>query len=69
MLALHHAHEVIAADYELSERLGAEILAAGCEPLDAPLAPVKSYVRNLVQYWSARSGTIETTLVWVVEEV
>jgi hypothetical protein len=36
---MHHEETVIAADYELSERLGAEILAAGCEPVsDAPRA-------------------------------
>lgn len=39
--------EKIAADYELSERLGREILDAGCEPL-APSAPVKSYMAVLV---------------------
>jgi hypothetical protein len=36
---MHHDQALIDADYELSERLGAEILAAGCEPVsDSPRA-------------------------------
>jgi len=61
---MHHEVSVIESDYELSERLGAEILAAGCEPLDA--APV---TRKLTCLRPARKVNLVTGEVteWMEE--
>ena len=45
---MDHDADKIAADYELSERLGAEIIGAGYESCGTPSAPVKSYMAVLV---------------------
>lgn len=54
----------VAADYELSERLGREILEAGCEPL--PSSPVKvRWCYSTVRRFSCMGGVIrivETTV-------
>lgn len=56
----------IQADYELSERLGAEILAAGCESL-APSPKVKSYATR----WDRKVNLVtgHVTITQVTEEV
>jgi hypothetical protein len=59
---MHHDEIEIARDYELSERLGAEILAAGCTPVEAetvtrkltclrPARRVNLVTGEVVEYW------------------
>jgi len=56
----HNTDETIAADYELSERLGRELEAAGCEPLAAEPAAVKvTYMTRLVGRWAVTDTDIE----------
>ena len=45
---MHHDESVIAADFELSERLGREIEEAGCEPLNSE--PRAQVVMHFTEY-------------------
>jgi hypothetical protein len=57
---LDHDAEVIAADFELSERLGQEILAADCEPLvDLPRDVLRRYMTENKRRFRVVDGEIE----------
>jgi hypothetical protein len=59
-LSMHHDAAEIAADYELSERLGQEILAADCEPLiELPPDVLKRYCIESKRRFRVVDGEIE----------
>jgi hypothetical protein len=59
---MDHDETVIAADFELSERLGREILEAGCTPiLETKVLPRLFWTRT-VGKWAVIYGEIVTWL-------
>lgn len=66
----HCDAEKIAADYALSERLGAEIEAAGCEPLaELPAEHKASWYRTSTTRFAVKDGQIEIVTEVLVERV
>lgn len=67
---LNHCDAVrIAADLELSERLGAEILAAECMPEHTVRQEKRGVFMRLETYFSARGGEMKVIPVWITEEL
>lgn len=65
----HCDAEKIAADFERSERLGAEILAADCMPEHTVRREVAHVHMRLETYFSARNGEVKVIQQWVREEI
>lgn len=66
----HWEPEAIAADYELSEQLGREIEAAGCEPLaELPAEHKASWFRTSKTRFAVVDGEIEIRTEVLVERI
>lgn len=63
---MHHDAAEIEADFELSERLGAELLAAGCEPLPAE---VKVITKTHYLVPTRRVNLLTGVSSWTLESV
>lgn len=64
----HHDESRIQADYELSERLGAELEAAGCMPLDEAPIEIKTYFTYIGREWCVNDNGCEVREVLVTRE-
>ena len=71
MAPRHTDRDLIDADFALSERIGAEIIAAGCEPLPNDRKPLVRRTYTTRRRFSATAAgiNIEHVTICVVETI